>query len=341
MKFNAFIGFTAGLLFISCTSNFDENNRNKDIFDEAKTLSQVSYTGTNYDFDGGISALRSYIMSTSPENVPVNTINPPALTAYSTTIEGIVTVPSSADFLLDNNDTCNEIYKLYNRSFILQDQNSAILVLYGREPALFTGSPTSMEYVSNANRANMAVLGNRLRITVTQVIRHGIDPGNQIPLVVDFSNPTIISKTNSVFFTNQSSTFTRGTDLYMNRRIEGIVNVTPSYSECASGSGRDFQLQHEVAYIGRICVGGTGAMTTWVNSSNACVNGSTEFKFRLSKNLAQGTLSTFNVGTDFSYTLAKGAMVRMTGPVFIPNRGGADSDLMILLDQKSQVENLQ
>ena len=321
------------LLIAGCTSNFDENNRNKDIFDEAKTLSQISYTTTNYDFDGGISTLRTFIMGQTVDNT-----NPPATVAHSTTIEGIVTVPSSSDFLVDNDGTCNVNFRLYNRSFVLQDQNSAILVLYGRDPAQLTGSTTSMEYVSNANRANMAVLGNRLRITVSQVIRYGTG-GNEIPLVVDFSNPVVVSQSNSLYFTSQSTAFARS-DLFLNRRLEGIVNVTPTYTECSSGD-RSFQLQHEVAYIGRICVGGTGAMTTWVNSSNACVNGSTEFRFRLSKNLAQGTLSTFNVGTDFSYTLAKGAMVRMTGPVFIPNRGGADSDLMILLDQKSQVENLQ
>lgn len=330
-----------GIMAARCTSEFNDNQRNKDIFNEAGTLNNISYTTTAYDFTGGIKAMRDSIMALTPDP---STNNPPNTTTHTgtiteRTIEGVVTLPSSADFILDNEtNTCNDKFRLYEKSFFLQDKDSGIFILYGRTPPVTSGASDSMEYAGNAKIDNMAILGNKMKITVTEVIRYG-SGANTIPLVVDFKDAKVISRGNNIYYNTTSTAFERNADLYKNNRLEGIVSATPKYIECSSGK-RSFQLQHEIAYIGKICVGGSGNMQDWVDTNNHCVNGSREYQFKLSKNLAQGTLSTFNVGTQFSYTLLKGARVRITGPVMIPNKDGTDANLMILLDQKSQVENL-
>jgi hypothetical protein len=61
----------------------------------------------------------------------------------------------------------------------------------------------------------------------------------------------------------------------------------------------------------------------------------------MSKNLGAGTLSGFDTGDMFSYTIAKDAKVRLTGPVFPPEYNQPDSNLLIMLSQKLQAETLR
>jgi hypothetical protein len=218
----------------------------------------------------------------------------------------------------------------------LQDSNAGILVAYGLEPPVMdTAQSTSMKYVTNARVSNMAVFGDRLRISVTRVQKYGSGT-NVVPVVTDFHSPVVVSTRNSVPYSVQSGAFVRSADLYRVRQIEGYVTSAPAYVECASGSQRQFQFEYQTGYRGVLCAGATSAA-----DAATCTGLKTPYNFQLSKNLGAGTLSGFDTGDMFSYTIAKDARVRLRGPIVVPRYNQDDTNLTLLLGQKIQAETLR
>jgi|GEM_PF-6531764 len=349
-------------MFSYCTSGSDQSMRNKDIFDEAAQLNYPIFTKTPLSFDGGIQAL----------NTTINAFGNTSEQTVSITIEGIVTLPSSFGFGLGVTTTdtvakpmgcssgCSDgthttsvactgagavwstqADQIFSRSFVLQDANAGILVAYGLEPPISdTAQSASMKYISNARTPNMAILGDRMRITVTRVRRYGnttgAAPTNTVPLVTDFSSRVIVSSRNQVPYSAQTAAFSKATDLYRVRQLEGYVTVSPSHVECGSGTDREFQFNYQKGYRGTICIGASSYA-----DAQTCSGAKTPMNFQLSYNLGAGTLSGFDTGNSFSYNIAAGSKVRLTGSVFNAKFGGADSELALMLDQKVQVETLK
>lgn len=328
-----FCSLVSLISFLSCTSGSDSDVRNKNIFDEAKQNLFQNFTTSAYTFDGEIDAAIDLI-----DNIAPATGDTAGASAIAdTTIEGIVTIPSDYSFASGTNE-CTAQNKVYLRSFVLQDQNAGILVAYGLEPPLLdTAQSASMKYINNARTPNMAVFGDRIRLTATRAMYYG-SGGNVIPVITDFKNVQIISSRNPVAVTQQAAAFTRVADLFRARQLEGYVKVAPGNNiECVSGDAREFQFKYQTGYVGQLCVNATSA-----SDADTCTGGSKfVIKFQLSKNLGAGTLSGFDLGDMFSYTLAKGAKVRMRGPIGSPLVSGAEADLTLMLGQKFQVETLQ
>jgi hypothetical protein len=245
-----------------------------------------------------------------------------------------VTLPSDFGFGIGASG-CAVSNRVFARSFILQDANAAVLVVYGLEPPSQDNADAArMVHINNARKYDMAILGNRMRLTVTRVQNYG-SSGNNIPIITDFSNPVVISTRNSVPYSTQTSAFVRASDLYHMRRIEGYVSSKPLNVECSTGT-RQFQYDYQSGYSGELCLGAVSAC-----GSLTCTCSATKLKFHLSHNLGAGTLSGFDTGNSFSYTLAAGAKVRLTGPIYVPGQGGADSTLALMLGLKVQVETLR
>jgi hypothetical protein len=317
------------LLPASCISGSEFDVRNKDIFDEAKKLSYPAFTTTPISFDGGIQALNADI---------VDPMQPPTerVLATPTVIEGIVTMPSDYGFAIATSGTVCNSYSVYARSFILQDANAGILVAYGLEPPIMhTAQSASMKYIQNARTPNMAVFGDRLRISVTRVQKYGSGT-NVVPVVTDFHSPVVVSTRNSVPYSVQSGAFARPADLYRVRQIEGYVTSAPTYVECPNNSDREFQFEYQTGYRGVLCAGATSAA-----DAVTCTGLKTPYNFQLSKNLGAGTLSGFDTGDMFSYTIAKDARVRLRGPIVVPRYNQDDTNLTLLLGQKIQAETLR
>jgi hypothetical protein len=197
-----------------------------------------------------------------------------------------------------------------------------------------------MKYIQNARTPNMAVFGDRLRISVTKVLKYGGSNG-VVPIVTDFHSPVVISTRNSVPYSVQSGAFARSADLYRVRQIEGYVTSAPSYVECPSknndpDSERQFQYNYQTGYRGVLCAGATSPA-----DAVHCTGTKTLYYFQLTKNLGAGTLSGFDTGDMFSYTIAKDAKVRLRGPVVVPQYNQGDTNLTLLLGQKIQVETLR
>jgi len=332
--------FLIGLaLLLHCTSGSDQDMRNRDIFSEATQLSFPVFTTSAPVFDGNIQAMIGAINARGDnlEATCAATAGCPAVA----TIDGIVTVPSNYGVAIGvSSGGCDTTDVIYGRSFLLQDANSAILVLYGMDPPTQdTAQATSAKYINNARNTNMAVFGDRLRITVTKVQKYG--SGTNINAVVtdfDISTTKVISSRNSVPYTAQATAFTRLGDLYKTRRLEGYIMKSPDYVECPSASNtRQFQFNYQTGYVGKLCVGGTVS-----NCQNPeCTCSGTSYYFQMSHNLGAGTLSGFDTGNSFSYSLRKEARIRMTGPIFPPQYNQADINLMMMVDQKFQVETLR
>jgi hypothetical protein len=317
------------LLPASCTSGSEFDVRNKDIFDEAKKLSYAAFTTTPISFDGGIQALNAFIQWLGDNAEQDASPNP-------TVIEGIVTMPSDYGFAIATSGTVCNSYSVYARSFILQDANAGILVAYGLEPPIMnTSQSASMKYIQNARTPNMAVFGDRLRISVTRVQKYGSGT-NVVPVVTDFHSPVVISKRNSVPYSVQSGAFARPADLYRVRQIEGYVTSAPTYVECPKNSDREFQFEYQTGYRGALCAGATSPA-----DAVHCTGTKTLYYFQLTKNLGAGTLSGFDTGDMFSYTIAKGAKVRLRGPVVVPQYAQGNTNLTLLLGLKIQVETLR
>ncbi len=316
------------LAVISCTSGSEYDTRNKDIFDEAKGATYPAFSTTPIGFDGAISTLVTTINALTASGTTDSTI-------ADATIEGIVSIPSDYGFATGTNG-CTATNTVFARSFVLNDATSGILVAYGQEPPLADVSQsTSMKYITNARTANMAVFGDRIRITATRAQKYG-SGANTIPVITDFKNLQIISSRNTVGYTKQTAALTRAADLYQVRQIEGYVTSSPTFVECVSGEAREFQFNYQTGYRGTICVGATS-----VADAQTCTGLKVPIRFQLSKNLGAGTLSGFDTGDMFSYTIAKDAKVRLTGPVFPPQYNQDDTNLLIMLSQKLQAETLR
>lgn len=312
---------------LHCTTSVGEDRLNTEVFAEAQAAAYPLYTSSPYSFDGGIQSLKSTIDAYGTFSE--------VTTGLPITIEGIVTIPSDYGFTIAGSvpsGSCSGYSPVvFSRSFVLEDQNAGILVAFGQDPALTSGSTTSQKYYLNAQVVNRAVFGDRLRITVTHAQRYG-DSSNSVAVVKDFTDPVIVSSRNPVAYAAQAGAFSRAADLYRVRRLEGYVRKSPAYAEndCSSGPYR-FQFDHQSGYTGELCVG--------TLSGTTCTG--TVYPFKLSYNLGAGTLSGFDTDTAFSYNVRQGAHIRMTGPVFVPRYAGNDSYLMLMLSQKHQVETIQ
>lgn len=322
---------------VHCTSGSDYDARNKDIFDEAKSLSFAPFTTTPIDFTGAtpISTLRATLEALAASNSATvdNDIT-------DVTIEGIVTTPSSYGFNRGA-DGCDNS-RVYQSSFVLQDSTAGILVAYGQDPpSQNTADINSMRYITNARNPKMAVFGDRIRLTATHGLFYG--GANAIAIVTDFTNVQVISSRNSVPYSVQTAAFARPGDLYQVRRVEGYVKTQPKYVECGTGT-RSFQFDFQKGYLGILCVGATSA-----TDATNCTGGSKlPIKFQMSLYLGAGTLSGFDVGDMYSYNISQGAKVRMTGAVFPPQMGAAtnsategDGNFSIMLGQRLQVETIK
>jgi len=319
-------GVTA-LLPSACTSNTADTSRNQEIFSEARSLQIADFTSSAYNFDGGIAGLITIINALGASSGSDSMI-------ADTTIEGIVSLPSSYAIGLGSNG-CSVSNTVYQRAFVLEDMNSAVLVAYGLEPPLQdVGQANSMKYIANARQANMAVFGDRLRLTVTRAVKYG--SANTIPIVTDFKDVQLLSQRNSVSYANKASAFARTLDLYKTRRIEGYVTQAPAYAECASGSARQYQFNYQTGYLGKLCVGASS-----YSDALTCSGSKVELKFQLSYNLGAGTLSGFDTGDSFSYNFGVGAKVRLTGPIFVSEYDGNDTKLLMMLGQRIQAETLR
>lgn len=327
-----FIAFTLVFVLAHCVSGSEGDGRNADYFGEAQRLNYASFTTTAAAFNGSIQGLVTDINA-----LGANTEQ--AYAGTNTTIEGIVTIPADYGVALGTTNTgCDTTDVIYLRSFVLQDANAAILVAYGLDPATQdTTSSASAKYITNARNANMAIMGDRLRITVTRVQKYG-SGANVTPVVTDFnvSTATVVSTRNSIPYTMQSAAFTRAADLLKVRRLEGYVTTGPTYKECSNSDGnRRFQINYQKAYLGVICIGATSH-----TDAQTCTGTKIPFKFQLSRNLGSGTLSGFDTGDSFSFNIPAGSKVRITGPIFPPQYNQADSELMMMLDQRSQAETI-
>jgi len=312
---------------LSCTSGSQFDERNQDFFNDAKTAEKINYTTDAPTFSGGIQALVTTI----------NAFGSNAETATSATIEGIVTMPSNYAVAVGATATgCATSDVIYSRSFILQDKDAAILVVYGlNPPSQNTADAASAKYILNAKNDGMAPLGSRLKITVSKAQKYG-SGANVIPIVTDFdvTSREVVSSGNGIPYAVQSAAFARGVDLYQTRQLEGYVLQSPAYVECSSG--RSFQFNYQQGYMGILCVGAANK----TDAMNNCTGG-TKFNFQMSLYLGAGTLSGFDVGDMYSYNIAEGAKVRMTGPVFAPEYNSADTNLSLMLGLRSQVETLK
>lgn len=320
------------LSFAHCVSGSEGDGRNADYFTEGQRLNYASFTTTASTFDGNIQGL-------------VNDIN--ALVANTeqlyagtnATIEGIVTIPADYGIALGTTNTgCDTTDLIFQRSFVLQDGNAGILVAYGIEPPSQNSTDSTRAiYITNARNASMAIMGDRLRITVTRVQKYG-SGANVTPVVTDFnvSTVSVVSQRNSIPYTMQTAAFTRAADMLKVRRLEGYVTTGPTYKECSNSEGnRRFQINYQKAYLGVICIGATSYA-----DAQTCSGTKTPFKFQLSRNLGSGTLSGFDTDTSFSYNIPAGSKVRMTGPVFPPQFNQGDAELMMMLDQRAQAETI-
>lgn len=325
-----------GALFaIHCTSGSDQSMRNKDIFDEAAQLNYPAFTSSTISFSGNINGLLTEATNGINAQTPSGTTDVAYAGSFAT-IEGIVTIPSDYGFGMGTAG-CTATNKVFARSFVLQDNSSAVLVAYGLEPpSQNTADVNRMTYITNARKNNMAVFGDRMRITVTRIQNYG-SGGNVIPVVTDFSNLVVVSSRNSVSFSSQSTAFVRANDLYRVRRIEGYVKTSPSNKECVSGDAREFQFDYQTGYMGVLCVGASSA----AEAESCTGGGKIELNFQLSKNVGAGTLSGFDTGDSFSYNIAKGAKVRLTGPIFPPRYTQPDTNLSLMVGQRIQAETLK
>lgn len=315
----------------SCTSGSQFDERNHEIFTEAQKLATPTFTATPLDFDGNISALVTEINGLGDYAEVVCT---------TCEITGVVTMPSNYGVALGSTDTgCATSDKIYSRSFVLQDKNAAILVAYGLEPpSQNTADSNSATYINNARNSGLAALGHKITFTATKIQKYG-DATNSMPVVTDFNPSTVkvLSTDNSIPYKvlSAAQSFSRG-DIYQVRQLEGYVTQRPSYVECPSASNtRQFQYNYQKGYIGKICVGASSYV-----DAQTCTGGKKEYNFQLSLYLGAGTLSGFDTGDMFSYNIAKGAKVRMTGPVYVPQFKDGDSALNLMLGQRLQVETL-
>ncbi|GAB4422161.1 MAG: hypothetical protein OHK0011_00750 [Turneriella sp.] len=312
-----------------CISETAEDKRNLDIFGEAKALQLTRFTPEPYSFSGNIAAGLAVINALSASSGADSGIT-------DTDFEGVVSIPSSYAIGLGT-DGCTTANLVYQRSFVLEDNSAAVLVAYGLEPpSQDVAQNTSMKYIANARNPGLAVFGHRVRLTAKRAVKYGGGTGT-IPIITDFSNFQIISKDNAVSYLKQNSAFTRTTDLYRTRQIEGYVTQSPTYAECTSGSQREFQFNYQVGYMGALCVGAVSV----ADAANCTGGGKVEMKFQLSYALGAGTLSGFDTGDMFSYNFAKDAKVRLTGAVFPPAYNAADSGLVLMLTQRIQAETLR
>lgn len=330
--------FFTSVFLHACTSGSDYDVRNKDVFQQSSQLSFPAFTTTPFDFSGNIQSLVSAINGRGDflEATCAATAGCPA----TATIEGIVMLPSDFGLAIGTSSGgCALTDTIFSRSFVLADRDSAILVAYGKEPPTQdTAQLSSATYITKSRNASLAVFGNRISMTVLKVQKYGGATGfNALVTDFDVDNVKVISSGNSSYYGVQSGAFTRASDLYRLRRLEGYITATPMNVDCPSGAGtRQFQFNYQTGYEGKICVGATS-----YSDAQTCTGGKTEYKFKMSKNLGAGTLSGFDTGNSFSYTLAPGAKVRMTGPVFPPQFNQADSNLSLMLGQKLQVETLK
>ncbi len=345
------------LILTHCTSGTDQNVRNQDIFDEAKQLAFQDFTASPINFDGGIQSLLTAIdgQANNREN------------AYAATIEGVVTLPSRYGVAIGGLTTAetalliegcrnacsdpahttsgactgaSQVWgpnQIFARSFVLQDANAAILIVYGLEPPISDVTQnTSMKYILNSRKGDMAVFGDRMRISVTRVQKYGTGTNVQ-PIVTDFSSPVLVSTRNPVPYAMKTLAFTRASDLYLTRRIEGYIIAKPENYECLNGTDREFQFNYQKGYIGTLCAGAS----SYADANASCTGSKVPYKIQLSNNLGAGTLSGFDTGNSFSYNFALGAKVRLTGSVFVPQFNQAESTLSLMLDQKFQAESLR
>ncbi|HRP70383.1 MAG TPA: hypothetical protein PLY93_12690, partial [Turneriella sp.] len=233
-------------LFLSCTSGSQFDERNQDFFKDAKDAEKINYTTEPLTFSGGIQTL---ITTISGFGLNIETPIP-------ATIEGIVTMPSNYAVAVGATATgCANNDVIYSRSFILQDKDAAILVVYGlNPPSQNTADAANAKYILNAKNDGMASLGNKLKITVTKAQKYG-GGANVIPIVTDFdvTSRVVLSSGNAIPYATQSSAFARGVDLYQTRQLEGYVLQSPAYVECSSG--RSFQFNYQQGYMGILCVG--------------------------------------------------------------------------------------
>ena len=377
-------------LMVGCTSGSEYDHRNKDIFDEAKTIARPEFYLGTLDFDGGIAALRTDIATiaqktgdTTNNSAVVNNIsnvtdlsvgnmimgsgtqiqigtvasigvNQITMTRNATangtgiplviertysgtnaTIEGIVAIPQGYGVSFGTNG-CTVSNGVFSQSFVILDSNGGILIAYGLEPPLQDASlSSSMKHILKARNSGLASIGDRVRLTATRVMNYG-SGANVIPVVTDFSNLVIVSRNNRIPYSNVNAAFVRSTDLFRMRRVEGYVTSSPISAECDSGQAREFQFDYQTGYKGIICVGATSP-----TDAASCTGAKYPIGFQMSRNLGAGTLSGFDTGDMFSYTIAKDAKVRLTGPVFSPEYNQPDSNLLIMLSQKLQVETLR
>lgn len=327
---------------LCCISGSDYDVRNKEIFDEAKNNSFISFTTTPIDFTGptSIATLRTTIDALAAAGIQTSDTD-----IADVTIEGVVTMPSSYGVGIGTGTGTNAgcgTAVVDQSSFIIQDATAGILVLYGQErPSQNTADSSSMRYITNARNPKMAVFGDRIRMTATRALRWGGATG-QIPVITDFSNVEVVSSRNSVPYATQVTALSRATDLFRVRRFEGYVITEPKYVECAST--RSFQFNFQRGYLGRLCVGATS-----VSDAASCTGAKVPIKFQMSLYLGAGTLSGFDTGDMFSYTISKDAKVRITGPIFAPQFDVADNNLgsndegnlAVMLGQRLQVETIK
>lgn len=340
-----------GFFFFYCTSGSDQSMRNADIFAEAGQISFPAFTTVATTISGNIGTVITEIQTT-PLNTAIDTAAPSCGTSCSI-IEGIVTIPSDYAIAIadptatEANSGCTgndsvtanntKADKIFARSFILQDSTAAILIAYGQEPpSQDVNDASSMKYIVNSRRSNMATFGDRMRITIKRVQYYGAAIGTAIPIITDFSNPVVISSRNSVPYTSQAVAFARGVDLYRARRLEGYISAKPAYKSCDSGKVREFQFNYQTGYMGKICVG-----TVSNCNLSGCTCTGTEYNFQMSYSLGAGTLSGFDTDNSFSYNFAPAAKVRLTGPIFPPQYNAADTNLSLMLSQRIQAETIK
>lgn len=353
-----------GCAFLAqCTSGSDLDVRNKDIFDRAKELPSVTFTTTPATFDGKIQDLRTAIMDPGNGNAELACSG---IAGCPTTIEGIVSIPSNYGIAVSPTGQVNQggndvttpydgcsgpvaaIDRIYSRSFVLHDGNAGILIAYGLEPPVQEvpsppPAPQSAKYIAYARNSGIAPFGSRIRLTVLKVQKYGVGNTDVLPIVTDFDPTTVsvISSGNAVPYEKKDATtdFTRSADLYKVRQLEGYVTSSPKYVECSStGSSaptRQFQFNFQKGYMGTICVGATS-----YQDAQTCTGTKRPFNFQLSLYLGAGTLSGFDTGDMYSYNIAKGAKVRMTGPVFTPRYNQPETNLSLMLGQRLQVETI-
>ncbi|MBX3723860.1 MAG: hypothetical protein KF713_18585 [Turneriella sp.] len=234
--------------------------------------------------------------------------------------------------------------RIFSRSFFLHDATGGVLVLYGLEPPLYTGSATSMQHISNARINGLVNAGDRIRLTVGSVQRYGVG-AQSIAVVTDFSSLTRVSTANAISYQSKNTALA-ATDEGKVVRVEGTITIPAAYAEIScvlSGTASySFQFNHDDGYVGEI-----------TDSSN------NKYCFKLSYNVGAGTLSGFDVADMFSYNVSKNAKVRITGPVFFPRnrragvgiKPGIDavttdpristSGLCIAVDKRFQVETIK